>query len=116
MLPQEAYEKRVFKDGIRKREKYMEEKYTLAPRAAEELRRTIVRFESVAECYKDVYFREKVKPEDKTAVILAIGNELKRMENYFLTLNELEDIIAEDRLQMTKVLRRKFFELVKYYI
>lgn len=94
----------------------MEEKYVLAPRAAEELRRTIVRFEFVAECYKDVYFQEKVKPEDKTAVILAMGNELKRMENYFLTLNELEDITAEDRLQMTKVLRRKFYELVKYYI
>lgn len=93
-----------------------EEKYVLAPRAAEELRRTIVQFEFVAKCYEEVYFYGKTKPEDKTVVILAIGKELKKMEDYFLTLNELKEITAEDGLQMTKVLRRKFYELVKSYV
>ena len=93
-----------------------EEKYVLAPRAAEELRRTIVRFEFTAKCYEEVYFYGKTEPEDKTVVILAIGKELKKMEDYFLTLNELGEIAPEDRLQMTKVLRRKFYELMKCYI
>lgn len=93
-----------------------EEKYVLTPRAAEELRRTIVQFEFVTECYKEVYFHGEVKPEDKVSVILAVINELKRMEDYFSTLNQLEDIDVDDRLQMTKILRRKFYELMKCYV
>lgn len=93
-----------------------EEKYVLTPRAAEELRRVMVRFEFTVKCYEEVYFYGKTKPEDKTVVILAIGKELKKMEDYFLTLNELEEITPEDRLQMTKVLREKFYELMKCYI
>lgn len=90
------------------------EKSELTPKAAEELRRIIVRFEFTVKCYEEVY--EKTKPEEKTVIILAIGKELKKMEDYFLTLNELEEITPEDRLQMTKVLREKFYELMKCYI
>lgn len=102
---------------VRKESKMEEkEKSELSPKAAKELRKTLVRFSFVMECYKDVYHYAEAKPEDKAAVIMAAADELKKLECYFLTMNEMKEIAPEDRISMTKFLRVEFYEFVKDYV
>lgn len=102
---------------VQEREKMKKkEKSELSPRAARELKRVLVNFEFTMDCYESVYSYAKAEPEDRGTVILAMSGELKNVENYFSFLNELAEITPEDRIQMIKILRRKFYELVKSYV